>query len=246
MDNDFATGYALGADANDNRNSGWGCDGGWIWIFLIFAMFGWGGNGFGGFGGNNAALQGALTRADLCNEFNANDLKNGVRGITQGICDSTFALNNTMTNGFHGVDNMLCSGFNNINSNINQLGYQMQDCCCQTQGAIKDVRYDLSRLGCNIIQAGHNDADRIISRLDLMETNRQQERIHALELENQKLSFAASQSNQNAVIGAQIDAMSANVIRRLEAPQPVPAYVVPNPNNYAYNCTHYANNGCGC
>ncbi len=241
MDNDFATGYALGADSNDNRNNGWGCDGGWIWIFLIFAMFGWGGNGFGGFGGNNAALQGALTRADLCNEFNANDLKNGVREITQGICDSTFAMNNTVTNGFH-----------NITSNIDQLGYQMQDCCCQTQGAIKDVRYDLSRLGCDIIQAGHNDADRIISRLDLMESNRQQEKIHTLELENQKLSFAASQSNQNAVIGAQIDAMGANLIRRLELPQPIPAYVVPNPNGCGYTngynvmCPGYSNSCCNC
>ena len=44
MDNDFATGYALGSDSNGgNCNNGgfWGGDG-W-WAIIIFAMiFGWG------------------------------------------------------------------------------------------------------------------------------------------------------------------------------------------------------------
>lgn len=52
MDNDFATGYALGSDSNGgNCNNGgfWGGDG-W-WAIIIFAMiFGWGRGGFGGFG----------------------------------------------------------------------------------------------------------------------------------------------------------------------------------------------------
>ena len=47
MDNDFATGYALGADSasGDRNNSGfWGGDG-W-WAIIIFAMiFGWGNGG---------------------------------------------------------------------------------------------------------------------------------------------------------------------------------------------------------
>ena len=49
MDNDFATGYALGSDSNGgNCNNGgfWGGDG-W-WAIIIFAMiFGWGRGGFG-------------------------------------------------------------------------------------------------------------------------------------------------------------------------------------------------------
>ena len=50
MDNDFATGYALGSDSNGNGNNGlWGGDG--LWAIIIFAMiFGWGRGGFG-FGG---------------------------------------------------------------------------------------------------------------------------------------------------------------------------------------------------
>ena len=53
MDNDFATGYALGSDSGNNSGNGmWGGDG-W-WAIILFAMiFGWGrgGFGFGGFGG---------------------------------------------------------------------------------------------------------------------------------------------------------------------------------------------------
>ena len=39
MDNDFATGYALGSDSgNTNNGSGmWGGDGSWIFAFLIIA-----------------------------------------------------------------------------------------------------------------------------------------------------------------------------------------------------------------
>ena len=94
-DDSMALGYALGQDSNNGNGNGmWGGDG-W-WAIILFAMiFGWGNGGWGGFGGNGGinspAGQGALTRADLCSEFNFNDLQNGVRGIQQGICDSTFA-----------------------------------------------------------------------------------------------------------------------------------------------------------
>ena len=51
MDNDFATGYALGSDSNGgNCNNGFG-GGAWegIWGIIILAMvFGWGRGGFGG------------------------------------------------------------------------------------------------------------------------------------------------------------------------------------------------------
>lgn len=47
MDNDFATGYALGSDSgNTNNGSGmWGGDGSWIFAFLIIALI-FGGNGW--------------------------------------------------------------------------------------------------------------------------------------------------------------------------------------------------------
>ncbi|MFR4989126.1 hypothetical protein [Anaerotruncus colihominis] len=122
-------------------------------------IFGWGNGGWGGFGGggiNSPAGQGALTRSDLCSEFAFNDLQNGVCGIQQGICDSTFALNNTMTNGFHGVDTAVCNLGYNVQNGFNQIGHQISDCCCQTQNAIQNVRYDMATQACdtrNLIQS---------------------------------------------------------------------------------------------
>lgn len=73
MDNDFATGYALGSDSasGDRNNSGfWGGDG-W-WAIIIFAMiFGWGNGGWGGFGGGNGGgyAATAATQADIQRGF---------------------------------------------------------------------------------------------------------------------------------------------------------------------------------
>lgn len=263
----------------NNNGNGWGGDGAWlIWIVLIFAMFGWGGNGFGGFGGNGVGLNGALTRADLCQDMNFSQLENGVRGISQGICDSTFALNNTITSGFAGVNNAVCDlgfniqqGINGINTNImqgnfglqqainnasvanmqgqNALQSQLASCCCETQRAIDGVNYNMATNTCAITnQMNNNTRDIIDSQnagtraiLDYLCNDK----ISTLQNENQALRLAASQANQNATIGAMIDASTANIIRRTGNDCPIPAYVVPNPN-CCYNPTVSFNNGCGC
>ena len=39
----------LVANIDGNGNNGWGCDGGWLWIIVVFSLlFGWGNGGFGG------------------------------------------------------------------------------------------------------------------------------------------------------------------------------------------------------
>ena len=77
------------------------------------------------------------------------------------------------------------------------MSFQMQQCCCELQGAIKDVRYDIAKMSCDIIQNCHNDTDRVLARLDAMETNRLQEKIAEQQAEIQKLRLAVSQSAQN-------------------------------------------------
>ena len=88
MDNDFATGYALGSDSGNNSGNGmWGGDG-W-WAIILFAMiFGWGrgGFGFGGFGGGastDPGLQGIATRADVNEAIAFNGLERGISAIQQ-------------------------------------------------------------------------------------------------------------------------------------------------------------------
>lgn len=115
----------VGTSNNNGNNGGWGGDwSAWIIIFVLFFAFGGWGNGFGGGwgGGNGAGAQGALTRADLCSEFNFNGLENAVRGVQQGICDSTFALNNSI----NGLGMNVMQGFNSVNQGICNLGYNVQ------------------------------------------------------------------------------------------------------------------------
>lgn len=261
MDNDFATGYALGADSNENRNNGgmFGGDGGLIWLIVILALLGggigWGG-GFGGFGGG-AGLQGMVTRADINEGFALNNITGGITAIQQGICDSTYALNNAITGGFNNQTVATMQGFNGVERGFCDLSHQLSDCCCENRAAIADLKYTMATENCatrnqmatatrDIIE-GQNANTRAI--LDFLT----QDKIETLRSENQALKFAASQSAQNAFITANQEAQTAELIRRLGKDNPVPAYVVPNPNccygnpvgiGYGYN--NYGGNSCGC
>lgn len=236
---------------NGNNNGGFG--GMWgdgLWAIIILAMLGFGGygygGGFGGFGGfGGVGLNGALTRAELYDGFAIQNIDSAVRGVQQGICDSTYALNNSLMTGFHGVDRAVCD-----------LSHQISDCCCTTQRNIDSVRYDMATGFCNLgntiqnttrdIIDSHNAGTRAI--LDFL-TN---DKIDSLRSENQALKFAASQSAQNAFFTANQDAQTAEIIRRLGRDCPVPAYVVPNPNCCYGNPVGigygngYGGNGCGC
>lgn len=243
---------------NDGNDGMWGNSAWWIVILLLF---GWGNGGFGGFGGGNA-LNGALTRADLCQDMNFGQLENGVRGIQQGICDSTFALNNSinnvglqMMNGFHGVDNAICNlGFNTqqgfnatqvaMMQGQNALQTQLADCCCQTQRAIDGVNYNMATNTCNLQNTMNNNTRDII---DNANSNTRaildylcQDKISTLQQENQTLRLAASQSNQNATLMAAMDANTAEILRRSGHDCPTAAYVVQPPTPVTFP------NGCGC
>lgn len=247
----------------NNNGNGWGGDGAWlIWIVLIFAMFGWGGNGWGGgFGGNGG---GALTRADLCQDMNFGQLENGVRGISQGICDSTFALNNSITSGFAGVNNAICDLGYTLNTNImqgnfglqnainsaavanmqgqNAIQTQISDCCCATQRAIDGVNYNMATNTCAITNQMNNNTR------DIIESNNAgtraildylcNDKISTLQNENQALRLSASQANQNNVLMAAMDANKAEILRKTGAECPTAAYIVqpPQPVTFPTNC----------
>ena len=122
---DFATGYIAGQGDNNNSSNGMWGDGGWIFGIIILAMvFGWGRGGFGGFGGfgggasDSPGLQGLATRADVNEAIAFNGVERGIQGIQQGICDSTYALNNSITSGFNNTNVALLQGFNGVQSQM--------------------------------------------------------------------------------------------------------------------------------
>lgn len=226
---DFATGYMAGQDSGSGGGFGGFGDG--IWAVIILAIL-FGNGGFGGLGGFGGGAGGALTRAELYDGFAMQNIDSAVRGVQQGICDSTYALTGTITGGFNSMERGLC-----------EIGHQISDCCCTTQRAIDGVNYNLAtqinglqQTMCtstrDIIEA-QNSGTRAI--LDFLT----QDKISTLTAENQALKFAASQAQQNAFITANQEAQTAELIRRI-APTPVPAYTVAAPYPYG------GYGGCGC
>ena len=108
-------------------------------IYLVWlALLGGGGGIFGNRNGyGDAAVQGALTRSDLFEGFNTQDINAQLRGITNGLCD----------------------GFYATRQGISDLGYAVKDCCCTTNRNIDAVRYENSKNTCEITNAIHAEGE---------------------------------------------------------------------------------------
>lgn len=243
------TGYSLSdiAAVSGNNNDGWGGDGAW-WIILLF-MFAGGWGCRGGFGGNGYGA----TQEDVRSAVDQQTLISKLDNQTYGLADGIYALNNSIMNGFHGVDNAICTlGYQN-QQGFNGISHQISDCCCETQRAIErgfcDVSYNMATQACDTRRAIADSTRDIIDSqnagtraiLDFLT----QDKIAALQAENQTLKFAASQANQNLTLGAMMDSNTAEILRRV-APTPVPAYpVCPPYNAYGYGFGGFCNSGCG-
>lgn len=198
-----------------NKSDGDGMYGGaFIWVIMLFFLLAWGGGGL--FGGNNDSS--ALTRADMTSEFNFNNLDNSVRSLQGGLADSTYALNNTIANGFTGTQRDMCTGFNAVNANINQSRFDMQSCCCETNRNIDTLRYQSQQNTCDIMQNADRNTQRI---LDYMCQNEMQTL-------RDNLQDARYQLNQQAQSAALI-----STIR----PTPIPAYVTCSPYEAVTTCS---------
>ena len=140
-----------------------------MWIFALGMM----NNGFGGWGGGGA--NGVITRAELQAGFNDQDTRAGIRGIQQGICDSTYALNNSIQQGFTATQ------------------HAISDCCCNTN-------QNIERTGCGITQAIHaeGEATRAMIQANTMDALR--EKVNEKDRELQSAQFQLSQLGQNATL----------------------------------------------
>lgn len=244
-----STGYSLSdiaAVSGNNKGNGWDDSAWWIILLFLFAG-GWGnGNGWGGNGGGT-------TREEISYGFDMNGLENGIRGIQQGLCDGFYAQNSALCQGFNGVNTAMLQGFNGLQMQLAQDALADQKCCCETQNIINqgfcDLNYNLATQSCDTRRA---IADSTRDLMDNQNSNTRaildfltQDKIAALQAENQTLKFAASQATQNVALGAMMDANTAEILRRV-APTPVPAYPVCPPNTCHGGYNWGFGNGCGC
>ena len=223
-------------DGGCNRNDGMFGGDGW-WAIIIFALiFGWGGNGFGWGGNNGRDGYPCATQADVRAAVDQQTLISKLDQQTYGLASSTYDINNTLMNGFHGVDNAVCTLGYQTQQGFNEIGHQISDCCCTTQRAIDGVNYNLATQSNAIQNAMCNNTRDIIenqncntrSILDFLV----QDKISTLQTENQNLKLAASQAAQNQFL--------VNELR----PCAKPAYITCNPYTASYGIGY--NNNCGC
>ena len=219
---------------NRGNNDGFGYASDWIiWLIVIAAIFGngWGFGGFGGNGGfNSPAGQGFATRTDIDAALS-----------TQGI-----------ENGITGIGTQLCNGFNSVNSNISNLGYNLQSCCCDLKQGLGEVNYNLAAQT-NILQNTVNNNGNAIQQalnsgfrdvIDAQNAGTQrivdlftQDKIQSLQTELQSAQLQLSNAAQTN-----------NIVNALR-PTPVPAYLTCSPYQTIVNPTGFAfgvsGNGCG-
>ena len=149
-------------------------------IYLVWlAVLGRGGL-FGGAG--DAATQGAITRSDLFEGFNNQDVNGQLRGITSGICDGFYATNNTLKDGFYGL----------------------QTCCCETNRNIDSVRYDMGKGFCDVATAIHAEGEATRALINANTVQALRDKLEDRDRELLTANFQLSQQAQNAYLLGEI------------------------------------------
>ena len=238
----------IAAVTGGNRNDGaWG-DGGWWVLIILFALFGgWGGYGFGGNGGGGYTAT-AATQADIQRGFDNSAVISKLDGITNGLCDGFYAVNNGMLTGFNSIQQAINADTVAGMQNANAIQSQLANCCCETREAIQGVNFNMAQNTCALQNTMNNNTRDII---DSQNAGTRaildyfcQDKIATLQAENNDLRLAASQDRQNALLTTAMTAQTNHIISAVN-PSPIPAYQVPNPNTYIpYGCG--CNTGCGC
>ena len=240
--NDMTPADLVACVGNRQDGAGWGNNMIWVIILLLFL---WGRNGFG-FGGQNGAAP-CATQADVRSAVDQQTLISKLDQQTYGIADATFALNNTINNGFAAAELSRCNQQAAIMAQLSAMMAADQKCCCETQRMLErgfaDTNYILASQSCDTRNTVSNAARDIIDNqncnsraiLDALTAQRIADKDAKIAEQTQTifgLQLAASQAAQNSYLISQIK------------PCPVPAYVTCNPwaSSYGYGQC----GGCSC
>jgi hypothetical protein len=128
--------------------------GGWVWAFLIIALI-FNGGSFG-FGGGNANVAAYATMADVNSAINNQSTQQGLAALQLASANNNYEtarLIDSQTNafmqanqtnlvnaiqGFNTLGAQIANQTNVLGSKIDNLGFQMENCCCSIKQLIKD------------------------------------------------------------------------------------------------------------
>lgn len=160
--------------------NGNGCMNSEMWnnpfIYLVWLAVLGGGGLFGNrYGAGDPAVQGALTRSDLFEGFNTQEVNAQLRGITNGLCD----------------------GFYATRQGISELGFAMKDCCCGINRNIDAARYDAGKNTYDITNAIHAEGEATRALINQNTIQELRDKLEARDREVMTRDFQLSQLAQN-------------------------------------------------
>ena len=187
-----------------------------VWLALL------GGNG-GLFGRrDDSTLQSSLTRSDLFEGFNNQDVNSQLRGITNGLCDGFYAVNNGLKDGFYGIQSALAEN-----------RFAQQNCCCEIKSGIKDLSAEGYRNTCEITTAIHAEGEATRALINSNTMQELRDKLAERDRDLQTVQFQLSQQAQNATLIGTL------------RPFPQPAYITCSPYQ-SVNGTCGSSYNCGC
>lgn len=213
-----------------NNNDGFGGNNGWWILIILFAL--WGGFGGYGYGYGGGGSQGAADNYVLASDFAT--LQRQIDSASSEIRTGINALGNGLSS--LGYDQL--SQFNGINSNIANLGFQLQQCCCDNKSQIAQVRYDMATGNCAITNAINNAAQQIMQNDNANYRQLHDENVAIqMSAKDDKIAELTALLNNATLKASQADQNNYLLGELKQCPKP--AYIVANPYVTPSTC-------CGC
>lgn len=239
---------------NNGRGFGWGGDGAW-WVLILFLFAFGGGWGNGGYGNNGV---GAEMQRGFDQQATQSTLASLQTQIGAGFSDAAVARCNGQMNLLQALNQNQQA----TNQGMNTLAMSLQQCCCDNRAGIADLKYTIATENCAdrqaisdglrdlmaqntantnaIVQSQNQGFQGVLDKLCQLEIDGLKSANEQLRTQLNMANLAASQTAQTAQLIQDNNAQTANLLQRLN-PNPVPAYMVQNPN-----CCGAVNFGCGC
>lgn len=163
MDNYSLSDLAAVTNRDDNAFGG---NGAW-WIIILF-LFVFMGGGWGGFNrqGEFGQYATAASQQEILFGQQFGQLNDRLNNIGNGICDSTFALNNSITNEGRNIQS------------------QLAQCCCDNRLATANLSAQMNQNTCDITTAIHAEGEATRALIQTNEIQALRDKVTSLEMDN--------------------------------------------------------------
>ena len=254
-----------GGYGNGGFGTGFGGDGWWIILLLLFAGGGWG-NGFGGGFGNMALgydfpwlLNGQSginnnTNTGFQNAMlndNVTSIRDGIASLSTQLCNCCGDMQMALANGFANVEQGANARQMADMQQMFGLQSALQNCCCENRAGIADLKYTVATENCadrtqamqntrDIIESQTRSTQAVLDKLCQLELDGFKRENDNLRSQLNMATLRESQTAQNAFIQQGFSNEVDQLYNRLNN-CPVPSTPV-----YGRTPIFTCNNGCGC